>query len=307
MTARYLQDTALRYFLEVVRCGSISEAALRLNVAGSAISRQVSGLEDRLNTTLFERRKSGMTPTAAGELLAAYAFRNQLETEQVTQEIRELQGLRRGDVRIVSTAGFSLDFIPMAIASFRRHYPYIRFQLLVATAEEVARRLNEGESDIGLTFSQVPTANIHVAYRLHSPLVAVMQRHHPLAEKSSLRLSQLADYPLGVPVRHILTRRLFDACCSRQGLLIDPAFETTSISALLAFARYCDGVVISTELVVRQYLKDHDMVAVPITGQDLNGLNIELNTLAGRTLPKAVSAFTDHLIRIMEQEQQPEA
>lgn len=97
MTARYLQDTALRYFLEVVRCGSISEAALRLNVAGSAISRQVSGLEDRLNTTLFERRKSGMTPTAAGELLAAYAFRNQLETEQVTQEIRELQGLRRGD------------------------------------------------------------------------------------------------------------------------------------------------------------------------------------------------------------------
>ncbi|NUA45124.1 HTH-type transcriptional regulator GltC [Dickeya solani] len=62
MTARYLQDTALRYFLEVVRCGSISEAALRLNVAGSAISRQVSGLEDRLNTILFERRKSGMTP-----------------------------------------------------------------------------------------------------------------------------------------------------------------------------------------------------------------------------------------------------
>ena len=43
--ARQLQDTSLRYFLEVVRCGSIAEASVRLNVAGSAISRHITQLE----------------------------------------------------------------------------------------------------------------------------------------------------------------------------------------------------------------------------------------------------------------------
>ncbi len=40
-----VQSTALRYFLEVARCGSISEASIRLNVASSAVSRQISKLE----------------------------------------------------------------------------------------------------------------------------------------------------------------------------------------------------------------------------------------------------------------------
>ena len=56
MKSQYLQDTALRYFLEVVRCGSIAEASQRLNVASSAISRQISRLEELLDTVLFERR-----------------------------------------------------------------------------------------------------------------------------------------------------------------------------------------------------------------------------------------------------------
>ena len=52
---RVLQETAVRYFLEVVRRGSITEAANTLNVASSAISRQIARLEAELDTPLFER------------------------------------------------------------------------------------------------------------------------------------------------------------------------------------------------------------------------------------------------------------
>ncbi|MFM2479872.1 LysR family transcriptional regulator [Celerinatantimonas sp. YJH-8] len=300
--SKYLQDTTMRYFLEVVRSGSISEAASRLNVAASAVSRQISGLEDKLDTPLFERRKSGMIPTAAGELLAAYAFRNQLETEKVAKEIQELQGLQRGEIKLVCTAGFSLDFIPQVIASFREKYPHINFKLSIAVAEEVVRRIVEGECDVGVTFSQIPMENLHVAYRCSSPLMAVVPHHHQLAHKKRVTLNQLSGYPIAVPERHILTRRLFDACCSRQNLMIQPALETTSISSLLAFVRYANGVCISAHLVVKQYLKDHNLVAVPIVGVDINGLDIEINTLSGRTLPKAVSTFVEHLKFAMQAE-----
>ena len=48
-----LQDTALRYFHEVVQCGSVSLASQRLHVAMSAISRQIASLEAQLGTPLF--------------------------------------------------------------------------------------------------------------------------------------------------------------------------------------------------------------------------------------------------------------
>src|SRR5450830_771004 len=95
---RILQETAVRYFLEVVRRGSITEAALTLNVASSAISRQIARLEDELDTPLFERVSRGMKPNAAGELLAAHALRAQLETERIGNELLALKGLRRGEV-----------------------------------------------------------------------------------------------------------------------------------------------------------------------------------------------------------------
>ena len=62
MQNRVLQETAMRYFLEVVRTGSIKDAALKLNVASSAVSRQIARLEAELDTLLFERRSRGMVP-----------------------------------------------------------------------------------------------------------------------------------------------------------------------------------------------------------------------------------------------------
>ena len=70
-----LQDTALRYFLEVAQCGSVSLASQRLHVAMSAISRQIANLELQLGTPLFERHARGMVPTAAGEILEIAAQR----------------------------------------------------------------------------------------------------------------------------------------------------------------------------------------------------------------------------------------
>ena len=96
MLSSRLQDTALRYFLEVVRSGSVSEAATRLNVSPSAVSRQVAALEDLLGVPLFDRRPRGMAPSAAGELLAAHARRGALEPTAWSPTSRRCRACARG-------------------------------------------------------------------------------------------------------------------------------------------------------------------------------------------------------------------
>src|SRR6218665_1430078 len=94
MRAHLLQDTTLRYFLEVAHSGSLTEASARLHVAASALCRPIAGLEAQLGTPLFERHPRGMVLTAAGENLAIHARRTVLDAERALGEIRPLQRLR---------------------------------------------------------------------------------------------------------------------------------------------------------------------------------------------------------------------
>jgi len=293
---RVLQETSIRYFLEVVRRGSITEAALTLNVASSAISRQIARLEDELDTKLFERVSRGMRPNAAGELLAAHALRAQLETERIGNELLALKGLRRGEVKLASTEGFALDFLPTAIERFRRKHSGIRFQLSVGNAGEVAQSIREGTVDIGLTFTMAPDRDIKVEYAQSAPILAVMHPRHPLAGRKQVVLSELVGYPLALPKKSITMRRLIDACCSRKNLLLEPTLSSDSINALLGFVLAGDGVAFSAGLPIRKMVQNGVLVALPIRDRDMNTLQMEIQSLSGRTLPEAARAFLNTLI-----------
>ena len=127
MKSHLLQDTALRYFLEVAHSGSLTEASARLHVAASARSRQIAGLEAQLGTPLFERHPRGMVLTAAGEILAVHARRSRMDAEHALEGIQALQGLRSGLVRVAATEGFSGDFLPRLMQQFRLLHPQIQF------------------------------------------------------------------------------------------------------------------------------------------------------------------------------------
>lgn len=307
MSARALQETSIRYFLEVVRCGSITEAAERLNVVPSAVSKQIARLEANLNTTLFERRARGMTPSAAGELLAAYAFRNQLESERVNNEIIALQGLHRGEVRVASTAGYSMEFLPRLIVEFRQRHPGISFQLDVNTAPEITRKLKEAEIDIGLTFSQIPQAGLKVACRIALPVTVVLPRSHPLSGRQSLSLAQLSGQVIGMPARHIMLRQIIDACCSSHSISLNIEYSTGSVSALLAFARFQGGAVIAVGQLLKHYLAENDMVCIPLKDKWIPPLSLEMHTLLGRTLPQPVQVFLDCVKAELQQLSTPAA
>ena len=296
LVARQLQDTALRYFLEVVRCGSIREASQRLNVAGSAISRAITQLESLLDVQLFDRHARGMVPSAAGEVLAVHALKSAHDSERVVHDIQALQGMQRGRVRIAATEGFAIEFIPRLISDFVAQHPGIQFHLGVHAPAETTRRILHGDADIGLTMSRTPENGIQVEHLQPSPVMAVVREGHPLTRFKQVALSQLLAYPIALPEPDTTVRQLFDIACSRQRLNVEPVLTSNYVSSLFGFLRHCpDGVTISGEISIRYQVDRGELAFVRLRDRGLDLRNIEVQTLVGRTLPSAAQAFLKFL------------
>lgn len=258
-----LLSTATRYFMEVVRTGSITEAAAQAHVAPSAVSRQVAKLEDSLGCPLFERRARGMALTEAGERLAAWVHRAQRETELVADEVRGAAGRGRGRVHVACTEGFAAGFLPQVMASFRAAHPQASVHLRVGAPGEVSRWLLRGECEVGLKFAVAPEKGLKLAHGRRSPVVAVVGRPHPLARHKRVTLAELVRHPLALPDAGTTVRQALDAGCAQQSLHYEVVY-TGNFAALLALAIRGEAPTLASELAVAHAVRAGDLVALPV-------------------------------------------
>lgn len=305
MSVRILTETAVRYFLQVVNSGSISEAAARLHVVPSAISRQMSRLESELQAALFERQSRGVALTPAGELLAAYARRTLLDAEGVASEIKTLHQESESLIRIACTEGFAPHCLPDAIARFREAGTHVKFQIQVASAQEVTRQVREALVDIGFCFSLGATKNIHVTYSQPAPLLALVNPSHPLAAKSSVSLGEIVAYPLALPGPNTTLRQLLDIYCSREGLSYKSILETDNLETLVQFTTNTDAITFTGEMFVRHRLDQQQLVALKVPELVESDRSIEIQTLAGRQLSPAMDSFIEHMKHTLAPLQHP--
>jgi DNA-binding transcriptional LysR family regulator len=96
--------------------------------------------------------------------------------------------------------------------------------------------------------------------------------------------------------KKIAMRQLIDACCARKQLVIDPVFTSDSLEATISFVLAEGGIAFSAELPVRHLLKEGRLRAIPLRERDLASFQLEVQTLAGRILPRAVQSFLDSLV-----------
>lgn len=291
MRSELLQDTALRYFAEVARSGSLTEASERLHVASSALSRQITGLEKRMGCALFERHPRGMVLTAAGEVLARHARHAALDAERALEDIAALQDLRSGRVRIATSDAFASEFLARLCVQFQRSHQGIRFDIQVWPTSHVPERLRQGEADIGLCFSRAPEPGIEVVCRQAAPVMALVPPSHALAGQRSTTLAELTRHPLGLPPPETAVRQILDMACSRLGLLLEPVIESNHAQTLLRFVAEGGGVAVGSEIAARHLLATGALHVLPLRDRGMELRDIEVQTLAGRTLPHAVQSF----------------
>ena len=290
-----LLSTPMRYFMEVARAGSVNQAAVRLFVAASAVSRQIAKLEDGLNTPLFERHRQGMVLTAAGQRLAGHLRNTVLDADHVLDEVRSLGGQAAARVRMCCTDGFANGFMQRLMRDLQATNPVGAFELYVGTPEEVSQRLLRGESDIGLKYVVAPEVGLHVEHTAPAPVLAVMLPGHPLARHRTVELAHAVRHPLLVGSQGVTARQLLDLACSAQGLRYRPLFVSNVSAVMLPLLRAGD-IMLSGQLTVAPLIEAGSVVARPFAEPMLQQRRLQALSLEGRTLSPLMRTFVDRMV-----------
>lgn len=287
--------TALRYFFEAARTGSIRQAAEHIHVAPSAISRQIAKLEHELDAQLFERRSSGVKLTAAGELLARQLESTVRDIYRVRAQIDDLKGLRRGDVTIYTIEGLVDAVVSLSIAKFSFQYPEIHFQVDVASTDRIIEAIVAGEADIGIALNAPRRADVSVCFGWQEPLHAIVAPSHALSGRKSISLQELTRYPATLPDRTFGVRRQIDAMLKKTDLQPKMLVITNSILTTVCVARQGAAYTLMPMFAVERDIKAGTLLAIPLTDDDLEPSSVEICVHRNRRLSLAAREFLSWL------------
>ncbi|MFN7166645.1 MAG: LysR family transcriptional regulator [Pannonibacter sp.] len=294
--SRSLYAPAMRYFAAVAELGSIRAAARELNVASSAVNRQILWLEEALDLALFERVGRGLRLAPAGEVLLAHVRRTYSDFEGTVAELDALKGLRRGTVSVATVESLAETILPDIIGSFRKTYPGIHVAVTVTSAQQAAHLVETAEADVGFTFDPPRNAALSIAFAHELPIGAVMAPDHEASTSDPLTLADCLRYPIALPARGLSLRTRLDAALARIPGTLRTYVEANSLSFMRALARR--GMVISfqTRIGLEKDLAAGTLVFRPLTDAPLQQDRFAIVTSSMRALALAPGMFFDHAL-----------
>ena len=281
----------LGYFVEVARLGSIRKASEHLNVAASAINRQILQAEETLGVPLFERLPSGLRPTAAGEMLLHSAGRWHQDFDRVRAHMNDLKGLKRGHVRIAMIDALSRGFVPRAIRRMREDYPGIGFTLNVRDNVDVMAAVVDGEADFGLVLNPQTTRDVRVQAHADIHLGFVTLPDHAFASASSLRFNACVDHPLITPAAPLAIHDQLRALLAASQVEAHVVAASDNIQMIKSLALEGAGAAILSRLDVLEEVARGELAFTRINDPVIKPLTLALCVAQARQLSHAANLF----------------
>ena len=301
-----MHAAVLRYVREVARSGSIRRAAATLNVASSAVNRQILALEAQLGMRLFDRMPEGVRPTPAGALLLRHVGDTLHDYDRLLAELDGLRGVRSGHVRVVALDSLLVDFLPRVLAGFSRRYQAITFAVQAVAPMAVFQQLIAGEADLGLSFVVPASPAVRLVASVRMPVGAVMPAAHPLARAGPLALDAFAGHAVLLQQETLPLVPSIDETFAAFRSAARPLLVSNSIEMLRQAIRAGMGVAFFTRLGFLREIAAGELVWVRLASPRLEALRLGLFAPAQRTLSPAAGALLDEFAaRLGELEDAP--
>lgn len=183
----------LECFVAVAEELHFGRAAERLGMAQPPLSRQIKQVEDDLGVLLFNRGRSQVTLTQAGEKLLERAQEILFRLEEAQLEARRIGQGAEGRLRIGFVGSSTYGVMPNILKSYRRHYPGVALGLFPMNNAGLRSALIKREIDVAIARPRLDDAEIVSRQLVKEPLVLALPDTHRLAQAANVRLCDLVD------------------------------------------------------------------------------------------------------------------
>ncbi|EDB4342111.1 tricarballylate utilization LysR family transcriptional regulator TcuR [Salmonella enterica] len=229
----------LRYFVRIIETGSMGSAAQDLDIGVSALSQQMSRLENELAIRLLQRTSRGVTPTNAG--LAFYS-QAQLALRHADDAILAAREARlSGHVSVgMAPSTASILGIPF-IHAMQENYADVRLHVVESLSGNLERMINARQIDLAVVFQKDKILRWSARPILEEQLFLIGS-HALLAAlpDNPITPEQLAGIPLIMPSQGHGLRGRLDAVCQEHALNVEIVAEIDGLALLMRAVR--DGL-----------------------------------------------------------------
>lgn len=241
----------------------MTEAALSLHVAQSAVSRQIFNLESELGVDLFIRDGRNVRLTPIGKIFLNHMEQAMKVIENAKREVEEYRDPEKGVVRIGFPSSLAHYTLPTVISAFREKYPEVKFHLKQGSYRDLTDNVVKGDIDMALLGPLPKHDKVKGTILFTEKIVALLPMNHPLAGKRELSLSQLQNdsfilFPNGYVLRDLIVN-----ACQQIGFKPQVSFEGEDIDSIKGLVSAGLGITLIPEITVVDCLP-RSTVMIPI-------------------------------------------
>jgi LysR family nitrogen assimilation transcriptional regulator len=233
----------IEYFVRVAELGSFTKASIALDVAQSALSRQVRLLEIELGKNFLIRNGRGVTLTDAGRVLLEHGRGLMYQIDHLHEKLAREQAGLVGKVALGLPSTLSKLLIVPLLRCFREELP----DAVISIGEGLSLHMQEavinGRLDVAVMYDVNQSPDIELIPIFEQSLYLVQRRVDDV-EEGTIELKELANIPLVIPRRPNIIRMHVESALSNIGLHPNIAIEVDVVSAIMDLVLEGEGSAI---------------------------------------------------------------
>lgn len=271
-----LNLTQLQNFIHVVEWGSISKAAMVLNVAQPALSRQIRSLEAAFGAILLRRHSWGVELTADGGLVLEHARRILKECASAKDSVQLNRDNPGGSVYFGVPSAYAISFAPPLLERMRVRYPNITVHVVEAFSGTIYEWLVTGRLDLAILYFSKEHDAAETEPFLDEEMIA-LGAPGVFGGVEAIPLAALADRRLIAPWRPHMHRLALESTFLAAGVPFSPGIEIDSLPCMMELAHRGDGIAVLPPSTVARELETGRLSGVRVAPE------IRLTTVLGQT------------------------
>lgn len=195
----------LEYFIMVAKEGNITRAAERLHITQPTLSRQISDLENELNTQLFIRGKRSIVLTESGQLLMQRAQELVNLVAKTERDLLESNNELIGTISIGCVESEASRILVRWMKAFRDSQACVVFDLVSANGDDLREKLDRGMLDLAILLEPIESAKYDsIRLNIMERWGILLPKDHPYASLNHINVEQLKTLPLSLSRRSIV-------------------------------------------------------------------------------------------------------